>query len=211
MRISRLFGAAVAAALSCFALAQPASVEHVPGSQAYGEAANITQREPDVPREEEAVTLFFRVSFQFTYDKVCIYYTTDGTDPAGAFGSPTGTTQVLTNDAGTITFVRNENSGGTRDWWKGTLPAATRQYAKNIKYRISAWKPFAGGEVFANGGSAYSYFTKLAWPGRGAGNPNPPTSAPDRALELKSSAGITGERRVRGAAARLAPISPFPR
>ncbi|MFO0859960.1 MAG: glycoside hydrolase family 15 protein [Phycisphaerales bacterium] len=173
MSFSKLFAAVLVAACSCVAFAQPSSVEHTPASQTFGEVSGITQREPDVPREEEAVTLFFRVSFQFTYDKVCIYYTTDGTEPSGAFGAPSGTTQVLTNDAGTITFVRNENSGGTRDWWKGTLPAGTRAYAKNIKYRISAWKPFAGGEVFANGGSAYSYFTKLAWPGRGAGNANP--------------------------------------
>lgn len=169
----RMLAAAFAAGLSCLAIAQPSSVEHAPATQTFGEPSGITQREPDVPREEEIVDLFFRVSFQFSYDKVCIYYTIDGSDPSGTFGTPTGTTQVLTNDNATISFVRNESSGGTRDWWKGTLPVPTRAYAKNIKYRISAWKPFVGSEVFANSGNAYSYFTKLAWPGRGAGNANP--------------------------------------
>jgi len=173
MSLHNFLAAAIAAGLSCFAIAQPASVEHTPGSQTFGEASGITQREPEVAREDEAVDLFFRVSFQFTYDKVCIYYTTNGSEPTGAFGTPTGSTLVLTNDASTISFLRNESSGGTRDWWKATLPSPTRTYAKNIKYKISAWKPFVGGEVFANGGASYSFTNKLAWPGRGAGNATP--------------------------------------
>ncbi len=171
--------AAVCAALFCtVALAQPSAVEHVPAAQTFGEPADVTQRDPDVPREDEAVVLYFRVSFQFTYDKVCIYYTTDGSEPSGSFGAPAGTSQVLSNDAATITFLRNENSGGTRDWWKGTLPAGTRQYAKNIKYKISAWKPFVGGEIFANGGASYSFTNKIAWPGAGAGQPSPSAGYP---------------------------------
>lgn len=173
MSVLKSLAAAAAAFVTAVSFAQPSSVEHAPSSQTFGEPSGVTQREPDVPREDETVGLFFRVSFQFAYDKVCIYYTTDGSEPAGSFGTPTGSTQVLSNDAGSISFVRNENSEGTRDWWKGTLPAGTRAYAKNVKYKISAWKPFVGGEVFANGGNSFAYSTKLAWPGRGAGNANP--------------------------------------
>ncbi len=160
------------------AFAVPSSVEHTPGSGVFGEAPSITQREPDVPREDEPVDLYCRVSFQFSYDRVCIYYTTDGSDPSGSFGSATGTTQVLRNDLGSITFLRNESSGGTRDWWKATLPPSTRQYVQTIKYKISAWQQFNGAEVFANSGAAYSYANKLAWPGAGAGNPSPALGYP---------------------------------
>ncbi len=153
------------------AVAQPTIVEHTPGAGVFGEPASTTQREPEVPREEEAVGLYFRVSFQFSYDNVAVYYTTDGSEPTGAFGTPSGSTQVLTNTGGGITFVRNESSGGTRDWWRATLPAGARQYGQTIKYKVSAWRPFVGSEVFASGGFAFSYTNKLAWPGQGSAFP----------------------------------------
>jgi len=155
------------------AFGQPSSVEHTPASPAFGQSPGITQREPDVPREDDAIDLYLRVSFQFTYDRVCVYYTTDGSTPSGAFGSPTGTTQVLRNDLGSVTFVTNENSGGVRDWWKATLPAPARAYGATIKYTLSAWQQFVGGEVFANGGASYSFTNALAWPGAGAGSGTP--------------------------------------
>lgn len=157
--------------------AQPSLVEHTPTGnvpssglsnvQGAGFTGVSTQRQPATPREEESIRLFFRVSFQNTYDRVCVYYTTDGSNPTGAFGTPSGTTQVLINSAGTVSFVANESSGGTRDWWVATLPTATRAFGQTIKYRVSAWKPFAGSEVFASGGFAFSYTNKLAWPGAG--------------------------------------------
>ncbi len=158
--------------------AQPTSVEHTPGSSTFGQAPGVTQREPDVPREEEGVDLFLRVSFQFTYDRVCVYYTTDGSEPTGSFGTPGGTTQVLRNDLGSVAFLYNEIAGGTRDWWRATLPPGTRAYQQAIRYKLSAWQQFSGPEVFANFGLAYAYANKLAWPGAGAGQPNPNAGYP---------------------------------
>jgi GH15 family glucan-1,4-alpha-glucosidase len=181
MNVARAIRAIVAVSalvVSKAALAVPSIVEHAPASAVFGEPASTTQREPEVPREDELVALSFRVSFQFTYNRVALYYTTDGTEPSGSFGSPAGTTQVLLNTNGGVTFLRNENNGGTRDWWTATLPAATRQYAQNIKYKISAWEEFGGPEVFANGGLTFSYSNKLAWPGAGAGSPNPSQGYP---------------------------------
>jgi hypothetical protein len=169
---------AVVALFGLQAAAQPSSVEHNPASQTFGEVSGITQREPDVPRDGETVTVFTRVSFQFNYDRVCIYYTTDGSDPSGSFGTPSGTTQVLRNDLGGVTFVRNESSGGNRDWWRATLPSNTRSFQQRIRYKISAWKPFVGGEVFANGGAAYEFSNKISWPGAGAGQASPQAGYP---------------------------------
>ncbi len=171
---SRRLSAVVAIVCAGTALGQPSSVEHTPGAQAFGEPANVTQREPEVPREEETVELYFRVSFQFTYDRVAVYYTTTGAEPGGTFGSGNVGTLVLSSQAGQVTFVRNENTPqGTRDWWKVTLPANTRAYAQTIKYKLSAWNSGGGSEAFANGGASYSFANKLAWPGAGAGQPNP--------------------------------------
>jgi hypothetical protein len=164
--------------LAAVASAQPSLVEHTFSGGVFGQPAGITQREPEVPRDGETVDIYFRVSFQFAYDRVCVYYTTDGSEPSGSFGTPSGTTQVLRNDLGSISFLVNENSGGVRDWWKATLPTPTRSYNKFIKYKISAWKPFVGGEVFASGGLANSYLVKLAWPGAGAGQPSPSAGYP---------------------------------
>jgi len=160
--------------------AAPTAVEHVPSGHTFGEPADITQREPAVPREDETVTLFFRVSFQFTYDRVALYYTADGTEPNGTFGSGNVGTLVLSNAGGQITFVRNENTPeGTRDWWKVALPVSTRGYNQTIRYKIGAWDTGGGDEVQAvNGGAGYAFTNKLAWPGAGAGSPNPSAGYP---------------------------------
>ncbi len=160
---------AAVSSLASVALGAPSLVEHTPSSAAFNEGG-ATQRQPAVPREDESVNLSFRVSFQFTYSRVAIYYTTDGSDPTGSFGTPAGTTQVLTNTDGGVQFRFNENSGGVRDWWRATLPAG-RGYAQTVRYKISAWQPFDGPEVFANGGGAYTYSVKLAWPGQGSAFP----------------------------------------
>ncbi len=177
--LSRVIAVAALVCLSASAIAQPSSVEHAPLSglpttnlnPANPFAGATNQRNPASPREDEAVRVLFRVSFQFAYDNVAVYYTTDGSEPSGSFGTGTGTTQVLRNSASTVTFVANENSGGTRDWWTATIPVAGRTYGQLIKYKVSAWKAFTGGEVFANGGGSYSYTVKLAWPGQGSAFP----------------------------------------
>jgi GH15 family glucan-1,4-alpha-glucosidase len=158
------------------AAAQPTSVEHSPFDPTFGEPVGITQREPDTPREDDQVTLFVRVSFQFTYDRVALYYTTDGSQPSGTFGAGQGSTQVLSNTGGQIVFVRNE---GNRDWWSVVLPIGTRGFAQTIRYKIGAWSTGGGAEVVAdNGGTSYTFVNKLAWPGAGAGSPTPSAGYP---------------------------------
>ncbi len=140
-------------------------------------------REPEVVREGEAAEIWVKIGPSFTYDRVSLYYTTDGSSPSGALGVPTGSTQVLTNLAGQINFVRNEprGGGGNDDWWRGTLPASTRLYGQNIRYRASAWQASEGNEIFANTGSPaiFSFTNKLAWPGKGAGSGTPSLGYPD--------------------------------
>ena len=178
------FTALAALLLGASALAQPQSVEHTPSVQVFGEPAGVTGREPEVVREDEPADLWFRVSFSFQYANVALYYTTDGSEPQGGFGTGDGTTQVLTNLNGGVQFVRNENSGGQRDWWKARIPNG-RAYAQTVRYKIGTYGgPNGGFQVFTNGANTsaaantFSFANKLAWPGAGAGQPSPTAGYP---------------------------------
>ncbi|MBL8047261.1 MAG: hypothetical protein JNJ45_01135 [Chthonomonas sp.] len=165
--------------------ATPEFVEHIPANQVFGEASGTTMRSPSVPRDGDAVTLWVKIGYSFYYSDVAIYYTTNGTFPGGSRGVGSGATQVVRP-----TFVRNEGSGGgNQDWWKVTLPAGTREAGQVINYRIGAWASGGGPEIFSNnygcsgGGCSnlptdYQYLVKAAWPGAGAGSPNPQVGYP---------------------------------
>ena len=49
------------------------------------------------PTSAETYPLLYKVEFQFYTDNARVYYTTDGSTPAGSFGTPSGTTAVLTS------------------------------------------------------------------------------------------------------------------
>lgn len=148
------------------ALATPEFVEHSPTGQVYGEATGVTMREPDVPREGDAVDIWTRIGYSFWYTDVAVYYTTDGSEPTGDKGVPTGSTFVLTSAGGAVSFIRNEpHSPDAIDWWKGTLPSAARTYGLTVKYKIGAWHSGGGPEIFTG---TFTYTVKLAWPGKGA-------------------------------------------
>jgi GH15 family glucan-1,4-alpha-glucosidase len=165
------------------ALAQPVSVVHVPGGGLPTGGLNppnpfagaTTARSPATPREDETVRIYFRVACQFGYDRVALYYTTDGSEPQGAFGAPgNASTSVLTNAAGTVAFVANDfnHTGGggcVEDWWLATLPAGTRSYQQQIRYKVSAWRVGVGPEVVNP--TTFTYTNLLAWPGQGSNFP----------------------------------------
>jgi GH15 family glucan-1,4-alpha-glucosidase len=176
--------AAAASLMICSAVVGQATiVDHNPsGSLPTGglNPANpfggaTTQKSPLVSREDEPVRLFAKIGCQFAYDRVAIYYTLDGTTPQGSFGTPTTpSTRALLSTAGQLTFVANDfnatgGGGCVQDWWVATLPAETRGYNNNVRYRIAAWKHLSGGE-FSNF-QTFQFANKLAWPGQGSAFP----------------------------------------
>jgi len=79
-------------------------------------------------------------------DHGCIYYTTDGSTPAGSLGIPGGTTQVMP----IMHDHEQDNSSlaGNAMWWVGTvtnLPDYT-----SINYQIGVWNSANGEEKFAD-------------------------------------------------------------
>lgn len=88
-----------------------------------------TQRVPLSPAEGQSVDLYVKVGYQFQINTCYIYYTTDGSNPEGAFGIGKGTTQVTQ-----AFWVNHDSAQNNIDWWKGTIPAQTN--GTQVKYKI---------------------------------------------------------------------------
>ncbi|HEX8458458.1 MAG TPA: lamin tail domain-containing protein [Pyrinomonadaceae bacterium] len=95
----------------------------------------------------ESYTLRFKVEYQFFTTQVRVYYTTDGSTPAGSFGTPSGTTQVVTASY-TNTYRDCGQSDQTVDIVTATIPA--QPAGTTVKYIVSAWHEGGGEEVFGN-------------------------------------------------------------
>ena len=79
-------------------------------------------------------------------DNACIYYTTDGSTPAGAHGVGSGTTQVKP-----MSYDHEENDAsiaGNGMWWVGTVTDLPNYTA--INYKIGVWNSANGEEKFAD-------------------------------------------------------------
>src|ERR1700730_5687279 len=103
-----------------------------------------------VPTSLQSYALRFRIDFQTFTDRARVYFTTNGTTPSGAFGSPTGTTQVLTASY-SCTFVDLSQGGQTVDVVNATIPA--QPAGTTVKYVVSAWLTAGGPEIFGNSGT----------------------------------------------------------
>ena len=102
------------------------------------------------PTSSDSYTLRFRIDFQGFTDNARVYFTTDGTTPAGAFGVPSGTTQVLTANY-SCTFVDLSQGGQTVDVVDATIPA--QPTGTTVNYIVSAWLGAGGPEIFGNSGT----------------------------------------------------------
>ena len=103
------------------------------------------------PSSAQTHPLRFKVEYQFYTDNARVYYTTDGSAPSGAFGTPAGTTAVLTGSyIGTF-------GGPAVDVVSATIPAQAA--GTTVKYIVSAWHSGGGAEIFANSGEFSSPFT----------------------------------------------------
>jgi hypothetical protein len=107
--------------------------------------------EPIDPQENETETIRFRVEGASTpqnplQDELRVYFTTDGTNPAGALGVPAGTTQVI------VAGYTCEGGGASI----GTAAIPPQPRGTVVKYIIGVWNPQDNIEVFANGGGCTS-------------------------------------------------------
>ncbi|HEY0171386.1 MAG TPA: lamin tail domain-containing protein [Pyrinomonadaceae bacterium] len=104
----------------------------------------------------ETYTLHFKVEFQFFTNQARVYYTTDGSNPSGSFGTPFGTTQVATASY-TCTYSDQTQGCQIVDVLTGVIPA--QPAGTTVKYILGAWHSGGGPEVFANSGTCPSCFS----------------------------------------------------
>ena len=98
-----------------------------------------TQRVPLSPATGQATDIYVKVGYQFQINTCFLYFTTDGTNPEGAFGVGKGTTQVVQ-----AFWVAADGAQSNIDWWKGTIPAQLN--GVQVRYKVAL---FSGGSVYA--------------------------------------------------------------
>ncbi|MFZ0826690.1 MAG: alpha-amylase family glycosyl hydrolase [Verrucomicrobiia bacterium] len=96
-----------------------------------------TQRVPLSPTNGQSADIYVKAGYQFEINTGFIYYTTDGSDPEGAFGAGKGTTQVVP-----LSFINHDSAQSNIDWWKGTIPAQTN--GTPVSYKLAL---FYGGSA----------------------------------------------------------------
>ena len=104
--------------------------------------AQATQRVPLNPTNNQPADIYLKIGYQNNINTCFIYYTTDGTNPEGAFGQGKGTTQVVQ-----ALFLNHDNPVGSIDWWKVTLPGQLN--GTQVRYKVGAFYGGSGGSVYA--------------------------------------------------------------
>ena len=125
-------------------------VFHSPHTNVTGGASPpATQRVPLAPTSSQPCEIWVKVGYQFDIDNGRLYYTTDGSNPEGSFGTGRGTTQVIS-----MGFDHTEvQVDGTVDWWKGTIPAQTNTTV--VKYKVAFYDNGISSISDANTDKAY--------------------------------------------------------
>ena len=104
----------------------------------------------------ETYSLHYKVEFQFFTNQVRVYYTTDGSNPSGSFGTGFGTTQVA---VGSYTCTYSDQTQGCQVVDVITASIPPQAAGTTVKYIVSAWHSGGGDEVFANSGTCSGCFS----------------------------------------------------
>ena len=108
----------------------------------------LTQRIPLSPTNNQSADIYVKVGYKLQINTCFIYYTTDGSNPEGAFGIGKGTTQVAQAH-----WVSADTTDSTIDWWKGTIPG--QPLGTQVRYKIA---------LFNGGSYGFSIGNVTNWP-----------------------------------------------
>jgi hypothetical protein len=115
-------------------------VWHDPTNSVTSQSPNPpSQMNPLNPNASQSVDIWVKVGYQFQINTCFVYYTTDGSNPEGAFGTGKGTTKVVQGG-----WVNHDSVTNNIDWWKCTIPAQSN--TTQVRYKVALF----------NGGSVYS-------------------------------------------------------
>ena len=125
--------------------------------RAAADQGPATQRFPLAPTASQSAQVWVKVGYQFQIDQGNVYYTTDGTEPAGSFGVASGSTRLV---ALGWDHTQSGDPNGLVDWWKATLPA--QPAGLTVRYKIALFKG-AGVSPISDADAAKRYgFTQFA-------------------------------------------------
>lgn len=135
--LTRINGSGNAAAIQT---STPAFVYHDPAAITTPTGGGpLTQMNPTNPAPGQAVELWFKVGYNYQTNHCLIYYTTDGSNPEGAFGVGKGTTRVVAGG-----WVNHDSGDGTIDWFKGTIPGSNQVNGVQVRYKIALYQENIG-------------------------------------------------------------------
>ena len=106
-----------------------------------------SQRNPLITSSTTPVDIWIQVGYSLQINTCFIYYTTNGSNPEGAFGIGKGTTQVVP-----AFFVSRDSVTNNVDWWKGTIPA--QPAGTQVSYKVAL---FNGGSYGVSAGNTTNW------------------------------------------------------
>jgi hypothetical protein len=109
-------------------------IYHDPAEPATVSGGPATQMNPTNPAPGQAVDIWVKVGYNFSTNQCYIYYTTDGTNPEGAFGVGEGTTRVVA-----AAWMNHDNSDSTIDWFKGTITGSNQVSGVQVRYKAGVF------------------------------------------------------------------------
>lgn len=101
------------------------------------------QRNPLNPSGGQPVDVWVQSGYRFQVNTCYIYYTTDGSNPEGAFGTGKGTTQVVP-----AFWQAPDSNNSNIDWWKGTIPGVSA--GTQVRYKVSLFNGGSYGNAVNN-------------------------------------------------------------
>lgn len=108
---------------------------HDPAAAVTGSGGPATQRVPLSPTNGGPAYIWIRSGFQFWVNRCLLYYTTDGSNPDGAFGVGQGSTRVVE-----AFWQFPDTASGLIDWWKATIPASNNINGVQVRYKVALFK-----------------------------------------------------------------------
>jgi len=104
--------------------------------------AQATQRVPYTPTNNQPAAIYVKIGYAGYINTCSLYYTTDGSNPEGAFGVGAGNTHVVP-----ASFLAVDASDSTIQWYKVTLPAQAA--GTEVRYKVGTF--YGGSAGGANG------------------------------------------------------------
>lgn len=134
------YGAAITNATAAWVWHDPTNVVTAANTNAP------SQRDPLNPASDQPVDVWVKVGYESEINTCYIYYTTDGSNPEGAFGVGKGTTQVVP-----AFWVAHDSATSDIDWWKGTIPGVAA--GSQVRYKVSLFNGGSYGFAIGKTGS----------------------------------------------------------